>query len=82
MKDKILKLKNGKDYYVLEELAHNNKKYALATECNLEKEEINEEELVVMEVKVIDDNLIIDEIYDDNIVEEVIILFKEKIQNN
>lgn len=82
MKDIILKLKNGKDYYILEELSHNNKKYALATECNLEKDEINEEELVVMEVKVIDDDLIVDEIYDDNIADEVVMLFKEKIQNN
>ena len=82
MKDMIFKLKNGKDYYILEELSHNNQKYALATECNLEKDEINEEELVVMEVKVIDDNLIVDEIQDDNIAEEVITLFKEKIQNN
>ena len=82
MKDMIFKLKNGKDYYILEELSHNNQKYALAIECNLEKDEINEEELVVMEVKVIDDNLIVDEIQDDNIAEEVITLFQEKIQNN
>lgn len=82
MKDMILKLKNGKDYYVLEEIEHDNKKYALVTECNLEKDEINEEELVVMEVKVINDELIVDEIYDDNIAEEVVMLFREKFQNN
>ena len=82
MKDMILKLKNGKDYYVLEELSHNNKKYALATECNLEKDEINEEELVVMEVKVIDDDLIVNEISDDNVAEEVVMLFRDKFQNN
>ena len=42
MKDMIFKLKNGKDYYILEELSHNNQKYALAIECNLEKDEIND----------------------------------------
>lgn len=82
MKNMILKLKNEKDYYILEEISHNNKKYVLATECNLEKDEINEEELVVMEVKFIDDNLIVDEIHDDNVADEVIILFKEKFRNN
>ena len=82
MKGTILKLRNGKDYYVFEELTHNNKKYALATECNLEKDEVNEEELVVMEVKLINDELVVDEIYDDNEAMEVVALLRDKIQNN
>lgn len=80
MKNLILKLKNGKDYYIIEEILHNNKKYALATEYNSEKNIINEEELVIMEVKVIDKDLIVDEIHDDKIAEEVSIAFTEKLQ--
>lgn len=82
MKDKIFKLRNGKDYYILEEILHNSKKYALAVECNLDKDEINEDELVVMEVKIVDCKLIVDEIYDDSVAEEVVMIFKNKIQNS
>lgn len=82
MKDIIFKLRNGKDYYILEEIFYNNKKYALATEYYSERNEINEEQFVIMEVKIINDELIVDEIYDDNIAEEVATLFKNKIQKN
>lgn len=82
MKGKILKLKTGVSYYILEELLHNNKKYALGAECDLEKDNINEDELVVMEIKLLDNELIIDEIYDDNIAMEVTRLFQEKIQKS
>lgn len=81
MKDIILKLKNNKDYYILEELSHNNKKYVLATEYNSEKEKLNENNLVIMEVKLVNDELIVDEINNDIEAEEVTLLFKKKIQN-
>ena len=80
MKDAILKLANNKSYYILEELDYNNKKYAFASECNLEKETLNEDEFVVMEVKLINDELVVDEIYDDKVAEEVTLLFKKKFQ--
>lgn len=81
MKDMIIKLKNGKDYYVLDKLLYNDKEYILVVLCDLEKDDINEEELIIMEVKVNNDELIVDEIYDDNLAQEVATLFKQKIQN-
>ena len=80
MKDTILKLANNKSYYILEELDYNNKKYAFASECDLGKETLNENEFVIMEVKLINDELVVDEIYDDKVAEEVTLLFKKKFQ--
>ena len=82
MKGIILKLRDGKDYYVLEEIIYDNKKYVLAAFCDLNDDYINDDELVVMEVKVINDELVVDEIYDDNIAHVVVRLFREKMQNN
>ena len=44
------------------------------------KETLNENEFVIMEVKVINDELVVDEIYDDKVAEEVTLLFKKKFQ--
>lgn len=82
MKDTILKLKNNKYYYILEELSYNNKKYAFATEYNPTEETVNEEEFIVMEIKLKDDKIVIDKIHDDNLTEEVTMLFRDKFQNN
>ena len=55
VKDKIIELENGINYYVIEEIDHNDKKYVLAAMCDLEKEEVNEEDYIVMEIKIEDD---------------------------
>ena len=51
MKNKVVKLHKGKDYYIIEELEYFGHLYALAAECNLEKDTINESELFLMEVR-------------------------------
>lgn len=68
VKDKIIELENGTNYYVLEETEYNDKKYVLAAQCDLEKEELNEDDYIVMEIKIEDDALVTKNIHDDNIV--------------
>lgn len=82
MKDIVLRLRNGNDYYVLEETLYNNKKYLFAVLCDLNNDYFNYDEFVIMEVKLIDDKLVVDEVYNDNIAQVLVRLFKDKIQNN
>ena len=65
IRDKIIELESGINYYILEEITYNNEKYALAVECDLEKEEINEDKYIVMELKLENNNLITADIEDD-----------------
>ena len=67
VKDKIIELENGINYYVIEEVDYNDKKYILAAMCDLEKEEVQEEDYIVMEIKIEDDALVTKNIHDDNI---------------
>lgn len=65
MKNKIITLKNGKDFYIIEELNYNDKKYILGSECDLEKDQINEEELDLFELSIKDGDLIINNVEDE-----------------
>ena len=80
VKDKIIELENGINYYVIEEIDHNDKKYVLAAMCDLEKEEVNEEDYIVMEIKIEDDALVTNNINDDNIARIVTEKLIEKVR--
>ncbi len=82
MKNTVIQLKTGVSYYILEELVYNQKKYVMTVECNLDNDEMEEENLVMMEVKVENDNVIVDEIQDDNVALEVLKLFQKKFQSS
>ena len=80
VKDKIIELENGINYYVIEEIDHNDKKYVLAAMCDLEKEEVNEEDYIVMEIRIEDDSLVTKNIHDDNIARIVTEKLIEKVR--
>lgn len=80
VKDKIIELENGINYYVIEEIDHNDKKYVLAAMCDLEKEEVNEEDYIVMEIRIEDDALVTKNIHDDNIARIVTEKLIEKVR--
>ena len=82
MKNKVVKLHNGKDYYIIEELEYFGHLYALAAECDLEKDTINESELFLMEVRMEKDRLIAEEGPDEIRAGEVIKEFQKKMQEN
>ena len=66
IRDKLIELTNGINYYILEELTYNNKKYVLAAECDLEKETVNDDKYLVMEIKLENNDLVTADIEDDN----------------
>lgn len=72
MKDSIIQLNNGKNYYVLEEIEYKNRHFILTTECDLEKDKIkNGNTLYLMERKVENSQEIIAEVIDDELATEV-----------
>lgn len=82
VKDKIIQMDNGKSYYVLDETSYNEKKYLIAIECDLEKDDANEEDYLVMELAIENNELAIKRITDDNIAKTVTKMLLEKIINN
>ena len=80
MKDKIISLKNGDSYYILDEIDYLEKKYAYGIPCNLKNESLNEGTAIIMELKTEQNQIIVDEIYDDEIALEVLKLFQKKFQ--
>ena len=82
IKDKIIQMNNGKSYYVLEEVEYNDKKYVLSVECDLDKDEVNEEDYFVMELDVTGEELSIKHIENDDVAKMVIELLMDKIRKN
>ena len=81
IKDKIIEMENGKEYYILEEVSYNGKKYLLSAECNLDKDEINEEDYLVMELEIENNNLKINTIEDDKLAVIVTNMLINKVRN-
>lgn len=81
LKDKIVELQNGVNYYVLEEVMYENKKYLLTVKCNLKTEEIKEEDYYVMELQLDGNEFNIKTIQDDNIAAIVTKMLIEKVRN-
>ena len=82
MKDKVVKLHNGKDYYIIEELEYFGHLYAIATECNLEEDTIKENELVLMEIQMDSQGMIAKEVKEETLANEIIKEFQKKMQEN
>ena len=69
LKDKVIKLNNNQEYYILEELNYENRKYILAAMCKLDDDEMDTENLIVKEIEYNNDELIIVDIEDQKKVE-------------
>lgn len=81
IKDKIIEMDNGKNYYILEEISYNGKKYLLAAECNLEKDEINKEDYLVLELDIENYDLKVNTIENDELAQIVTNMLINKIRN-
>lgn len=82
MKDKIIKIGSGEEYYILEELNYEDQKYVLGVPCNLEKDEIDEEKLVLFNINIKDNDLVINNVHDQKLAETVTQNIIEKIRNS
>lgn len=80
IKDKIVELENGTNYYILEDITYNNKKYVLCAMCDLKNDILESEDYVVMELEIKNSELFINNIEDDNIALEVSKLLIEKVR--
>ena len=67
VKDKIIKMDNGKEYYVLDDIEYNNKKYILSLECDLEKDTVNVDDYLVMELEMANGELAVKRVLDDDV---------------
>ena len=81
MKDKVITVNPMGDFYVMEEIDYQDKKYVLCHTLEEEPKSETEVELALFEVKIKDDDLIIDNV-DDDTAKIVTALIMEKIQEN
>lgn len=80
IKDKLITMENGQSYYVIEEVEYNNKKYVLSLECDLDKDTVNEDDYLVMELELTEDDFIIRNIQDDETAKVVANMLLIKLQ--
>ena len=81
MKDKVIEIGNQDNIYVIEELDYQNKKYILGAKCDLEKDEVQKDELVLMEVSFKDGELVVKDV-DDEMAVTVTDLIQQKMRAN
>lgn len=77
-----MQMENGKSYYILDSVEYNNKLYALALECDLDKDEISEEDYFAMEIAMDGNDLSVKQILDDNTAQIVVGMLLNKIRNS
>ena len=82
MKDKVISLNSGEEYYILEELEYNDRKFGLGLKCDLEHDTANEDELELFEISMNDDNLVILDVTDEELAAKVTNKILEKIRKN
>jgi len=80
IKDKVITMENGQSYYIIEEVEYNNKKYILSLECDLDKDTVNEDDYLVMELELTNDDFIIRNIQDDETAKVVANMLLMKLQ--
>ena len=82
IKDKIIKMENGLNYYVLEEVEYNNKKYVISVECDLDKDDIKEDDYLIMEVALSGNDIVIKNVNSEKVAKIVSSILLEKIQKD
>lgn len=82
VKDRILDLKNGVSYYILEEVIYGDKKYVMACVCDTKSNYVNEDDYIVMEIAINNDDLVLENIKDLEVAKVVTKLLIEKVRKN
>lgn len=80
MKNSLIDLKNGSNFYVLEDIMYNNKNYALAVSIN--EDDTDKMNIVVLEYYFENGQIMVNEIADDSIAKTVTELLQKKLQSN
>ena len=82
IKNRIIQMENGRNYYVLEEVEYNNKKYVLSVECDLDKDYIEEDDYLIMEVALSGNDIVIKNVNSEKVAKIVSSILLEKIQKD
>ena len=82
IKDRIVELQNGVNYYILEDITYMQRKYILAAECDVENDDVDEDKYIVMEMKINNNDLYVVNIEDDQTINIVTKLLLEKVRNS
>lgn len=80
LENRIIELKNGTSYYVLDEIEIKGKKYILAAKCNEKTDEIDEENFIVKEIAFVNGNVVTRSIENDKLAAEITKLLLEKVR--
>lgn len=83
VKDKIIQMDNGQSYYALEEIEYNGRKFLLSVECDVEKDElVNEDDYHIMELAFENSDLVIKRVEDDNLAKTVTVMLLDKVRSS
>ena len=80
MKEKIFTVNSIGDFYVLEEIDYQNKKYVLCGKCDID-DDVDVEELELFEVNLDNDELVVNNV-DDNIADIVTTMILNKFYSD
>ena len=81
MKGKVIKVNEMGDFYIVEELDYQDKKYVLCHSLDEEPKSDTEVELALFEVTIKDNDLVLDNVEDET-AQIVTSIIKEKIEQN
>ena len=80
LKDNIITLDNNVSYYILQDMNYNGRKYVLAAQADLEKDNLDTNELIVKEIVSEGDGLITADIKDQEEAERITKVLITKFQ--
>ncbi len=81
MKDKLVRLEGGLEYYILEEITVDKKKYCIAFQTNEEHEEVMNK-FIICEVKMVNGSLFLDDINNIDDKERISNLLLDKMEKS
>lgn len=82
MKEKIFTLEDGSSYYALENIKSNAGYYVLAAPCDLDKDDMDTDNLIVCEIKLDGENVVTKRINDENLAAKVSAELIQKFRRN
>lgn len=82
LKNKIITLNDKQEYYVLDELENNNKKYLFLSLYHQNDESIDEDKFLVIELRLENSNLTFHNIENQEEAERISAMFLEKMKND
>ncbi len=81
MKDKLVRLEGGLEYYILEEITVDKKKYCIAFQANEEHEEVMNK-FIICEVKMVNGSVFLDDINNIDDKERISNLLLDKMEKS